>query len=422
MTPNRSCPIIGDMKKLTLEEARKRFTDCGCVPLFDEYVNNRQKLPYIAGICGHRDECTMFSFMNRSFKGYCSKCVKELQKEKNKSRSIDTEDKFMERLTKAGLADYYVRGTFKGYDEKADFICQGCGKHYEKIAIAAIHKGIWCKECSKMKSLVNRSGQTRLKTADEVAEIVNSKNKIFHLDKEAYSGSTHIPTKIYCDECGGFHMLPVNAIMNRKNPGCPLSARQRANKARTLTMHKWFDVEKALEWIRTNLHAVVLDKIDSMTPHKSKIRVRCLSCGRIWTSTLQTLYRYGHGCGCERKIAESMAVDEFSKRFKDSIREYRIKIGKTTYRFDAFDPVAKVAFEFDGIQHFEPVKAWRNDLEQNRKNDRIKEKWCEGNGVRLVRVDGRPFEHARRQEDELREAVRRAMDAAVPPVQMLLAI
>ena len=427
LTSNRNCPIIGDMKKLTLEEARKRFTDCGCVPLFDEYVNSRQKLPYIAGICGHHDECTMIVFLDKPHKGLCSKCSIELRNEKNKEHSIDTEDKFIELLVKIGMERYYIQGTFKGYNEKAEFICKGCGKHIEKIAKWAYHRfsrtgHLYCEECANRQMILNRAGPTRLKTVDEVAEMVNSKNKNFHLDKEAYSGSTKRKTKIDCDECGGFHMMRVSDIV-QKNVQCPVSGQERAVKNSIRTKHKKFDdIETVLKWIETNLHVVVLDRIDNLTSYKKKISVKCLLCGMIRTSTLHLLYRMKHGCGCERKVAESISVDEFSKRFKDSIREYKIKIGKTTYRFDAFDPVAKVAFEFDGKQHFEVVEHWKTDLEQNRKNDRIKEKWCEENGIRLVRVDGRPFEHARRQEDELREAVRRAMDAAVPPVQMLLAI
>lgn len=217
-------------------------------------------------------------------------------------------------------------------------------------------------------------------------------------------------------------MMRVNDII-RKNAQCPTSRRERATNNIIRACHAGFDdIETVLKWIETNLHVVVLDKVDNLTSYKKKISVKCLLCGRTWTSTLHLLYRMKHGCGCERKIAESMAVDEFSKRFENSTREYKIKIGKTAYRFDAFDPVAKAALEFDGRQHFEEVEHWKTDLEQNRKNDRIKEKWCEKNGIRLVRVDGRPFEHARRQEDELREAVRRAMDVAVPPVQTLLAI
>jgi hypothetical protein len=51
--------------------------------------------------------------------------------------------------------------------------------------------------------------------------------------------------------------------------------------------------------------------------------------------------------------------------------------------------------EFNGRQHYEPVMfegRFGTDVKTQERRDARKRGWCAENGVRLVEVDGRPFE------------------------------
>ena len=54
---------------------------------------------------------------------------------------------------------------------------------------------------------------------------------------------------------------------------------------------------------------------------------------------------------------------------------------------DIFVPDLNLAIEYDGIQHFKPIKAWGGDegLKKNIKRDKIKEQKCQENNVTLIR-------------------------------------
>jgi len=58
--------------------------------------------------------------------------------------------------------------------------------------------------------------------------------------------------------------------------------------------------------------------------------------------------------------------------------------------FDFYIPSMNLIIEFDGKLHFEP---WDNKpnsikkLERIRENDLIKTKWCENNGIKLIRIN-----------------------------------
>ena len=56
---------------------------------------------------------------------------------------------------------------------------------------------------------------------------------------------------------------------------------------------------------------------------------------------------------------------------------------------DIFIPSLNLAIEYDGIQHFKPIKAWGGEegLKNNIKRDKIKEKKCKDNNITLIRFN-----------------------------------
>ena len=56
--------------------------------------------------------------------------------------------------------------------------------------------------------------------------------------------------------------------------------------------------------------------------------------------------------------------------------------------FDFYLPIQNVCIEFDGEQHFKPIKYWRssNYLNEIQKHDKIKTNYCKKNNIKLIRI------------------------------------
>lgn len=77
----------------------------------------------------------------------------------------------------------------------------------------------------------------------------------------------------------------------------------------------------------------------------------------------------------------------------DYISEYRIKECryKKPLRFDFYLPKYNLVIEYDGRQHFEPVKFWNGhdadkQLELNQIRDQIKTQYCKDNNIEIIRI------------------------------------
>lgn len=60
---------------------------------------------------------------------------------------------------------------------------------------------------------------------------------------------------------------------------------------------------------------------------------------------------------------------------------------------DGYNKQLKLAFEYQGQQHYDAIKLWggKKNLESIQRRDKIKRKLCKTNGVTLVEIDSRPL-------------------------------
>ena len=79
-----------------------------------------------------------------------------------------------------------------------------------------------------------------------------------------------------------------------------------------------------------------------------------------------------------------------------TIRTYNEELGKIVVQsLDFFVEDLRLAVEFNGRQHYESVRfegRLGTDVSAQERRDARKRMWCAENGVKLVEVDGRPFE------------------------------
>lgn len=130
----------------------------------------------------------------------------------------------------------------------------------------------------------------------------------------------------------------------------------------------------------------------SKTGHKL---YRCLcDCGNeIILQTNQLTTNHTSSCGCLLSYY-NMYIDKLlTDKNIEHKSEYTIFIDDNYYRFDFYLPQYNLFIEYDGEQHYKPVRYHGNNIEKNmrvfnktQEYDRIKNKYCEENDINLLRI------------------------------------
>jgi very-short-patch-repair endonuclease len=89
-----------------------------------------------------------------------------------------------------------------------------------------------------------------------------------------------------------------------------------------------------------------------------------------------------------------MYIQQFLEKSKIKFKsEYTIYIDENYYRFDFYLPQYNLFIEYDGQQHYEPVRFHGNNVEENKKtfyriqeHDKIKTQYCDENNINLLRI------------------------------------
>lgn len=102
------------------------------------------------------------------------------------------------------------------------------------------------------------------------------------------------------------------------------------------------------------------------------------------------------GCGCKRcsssvgeKLINKILLDnkiDFSPQHK--FDDCRNPLTNRKLEFDFYLPGLNMCLEYDGLQHFEPVKYWggNKNLEKIKIRDKIKQEYCLKNNISLIRI------------------------------------
>lgn len=123
----------------------------------------------------------------------------------------------------------------------------------------------------------------------------------------------------------------------------------------------------------------------------TKTYFKCNDCGEVFFSEPNSLISTLSGCPrCSRSFSEN----EFQKILKDNgiIFEQQKKFkdckSKRMLPFDFYIPSKNTLIELDGEQHYKPIEYFggTTSFESQVERDRIKDLFCENNGIFLIRV------------------------------------
>lgn len=286
------------------------------------------------------------------------------------SKKLTTEDFIRKAKLVHGDKYDYSKVDYKGNKEKVCIICPEHGEFWQSpVNHCSKHNKNGCPKCSVKKS------HLKLTTGRENFIF---KAKTVHGDKYDYSKveytNNHTKVCIICPEHGEFWQIPYNHYNLKR--GCP---RCTGNGAYKLTTNEFIDKAKKIHGDKYDYSKV--EYINATT----KVCIICPVHGEFW-QTPDAHCNGGYGCiNCNNNKTETSVYNFLIENGFNVIRQKRFKwLGKL--RLDFYLSDLNVAIEYQGEQHFHPVKYFGGE---KRYDDRIerderKKRLCEENGVKVI--------------------------------------
>lgn len=421
------------MKKLTNSEVVNRIKeiDNGDYEILEEYKNYNTPIMirHNKQGCGHIWKVRLTNFINKGTR--CPEC--------NKSKIMSNEE-FKQKLKDKYKDEYVVLEKYKGSSVKIKILHKNCGDITMKRPNDLL-SGYGCDKCNKYHKKYEGDFNEELKNiyGDEYIAI------------ESYKGA-HIAI-YFKHSCGTvFKAKPYLMLQQRRKcPKCkenptPTEEQLRqmikdskygedyllvsnytkmSKKAKFLhtKCEKTFDM-RPTDFIYKNQRCPNCSGVKKYTTetfknkvleitegeylplgeyinNKTKIMMKHLECGHLWPVKPNQFLSSGSRCNlCSKSKGNKKIVDYLTKRDISFIAEFRIDKCRRnrTLPFDCavFDKEKNLKFlvEFQGRQHYEVVEQFggKKELNERKKNDKIKEQYCKDNNIDLVVIKYTQFD------------------------------
>lgn len=368
----------------------------------------------------------------------CPKCGNILRSKSNTC----TTDKFIVKAIRVHGDRYdYSRVIYSGNETK---VLIGCPKHGYFLQTPHGHlKGRICKKCA-MEDLMESTKVTLLDFVDKARNIHGDTYDYSHAEYQ----DAHTKTEIVCKKHGSFYQTPNDHLSGY---GCPSCGYEIVSEKRTLSQEEFIKRVKEIykdedyNYEKTTYVNALTDVIVTCPKHgdfnqnahsflqghgcqrcgyntytlsecierfkeihgntydyskmiyynvRTKVCIICPEHGEFWKRPRE--HFEGGGCpNCNISYGELKIRDWLLNNHIHFLQQHKfekLKINKSL-KFDFYLPDKKVAIEYDGEQHFRPVRFNGVSLdraikiyEYNKVRDNVKNKFCKDNHILLLRI------------------------------------
>jgi hypothetical protein len=331
----------------------------------EAYTNSKKKMKCKHNTCGHIWEVTPGDFLHCDTR--CPECTKH---KKLPKLTYDEVKHFVE--IESGSGCILVSKEFDGsYQSVLEFQCK-CGQHFQtRLSYFMFRKKRRCNACG-----ILMSSKKRINKYAKVKKYIEATGCKL-LSDDYINQDT--PLKIQC-QCGR-EFYRKFAKFKKQKPCCTYCSPQT----------NW-NFEMIKEYIENNSNCILISK-EYHTVH-DKIELRC-ECGNIFKITFKQFQDGKFLCNdCTKRSLGERRVREFLVKEKIKYIDQYKTIDCKNERSLPFDFAVIVndkvytLIEYDGEQHYEPVKGWGGDkrLQYIKQNDQIKDQYCQDYNIPLIRI------------------------------------
>ena len=357
----------------TQEKAIKKINDINPnYTVLSEFNGWREDITRKCNICGDIRTVKARSLVEKNKNGELRKCPVCVAIERAKSKR-KTHEEFVEELY--SIKPYIeILSKYVTNSEKVKCRCKIDGFEWETTPHSLLDKKRHgCPECANKKQ--NR------RTHEQFIKEMKEK----HPTITPLSDFTKVNDSMLfrCEECGYEWKTAPNLFLNKDDYGCP-----------KCVGHGYVSEQEMIERLeKCNPKIVYLSGYKGITFHAN---FKCLRCGNEW-HTLPNSVLNGRGCPTCHLSHGALEV----KRVLDSLNiiyesEYRFDDCKDnrTLPFDFYIKSKNICIEYDGEQHFMPIRHSKSESEEQilerfetqKRRDNIKTLYCKNNNITLIRI------------------------------------
>lgn len=189
-------------------------------------------------------------------------------------------------------------------------------------------------------------------------------------------------TYVLCQcKCGTIKEVRLSYLLNNRSKDCGCGRRKSLSATRT----------KNLVGQRFG-KLTVLARLEKDCHNHTKYKCVC-DCGNfveVLGNSLTTAHT--SSCGCLVSYWNTFIQQFLEKNKIEHKAEYTVYIGNSYYRYDFYLPQYNLFIEYDGEQHFKPVRFFGNEddaklvYKRTHESDLIKNRYCKQNGINLLRI------------------------------------
>lgn len=284
-----------------------------------------------------------------------------------------------------------ILSEFVSTSQKVKCRCLVDGHEWEACAASLLAKH-GCPECGRKK---NPIASLKRLTHDEYVEAIHA--KFPHIDVTSTYCGTERRTSYRCNLCGYEWNAVANTLLNMSTVGCPRCA----GKAR---------VDEAILIERLAAAQPTLRYVSGYSDLAHKARFACNACGYEWEAWPTNILRRSKGCPRCSSSSGAQRIEAYLKQRDIAFDvEYRFEDCRCErpLPFDFYLPQDRIAIEYDGEQHFMPVRFGGGTPEQaivklqdTQLRDNIKTAYCIEHNINLIRIPYTDFDQVESILDE----------------------
>lgn len=250
-------------------------------------------------------------------------------------------------------------------------------------------KGYGCSKCSK---------KYKPSTAEWIERARAIHNDEYNYSKVIYKDNK-TPVCIICSKHGEFWQIPNNHIKGTKCPKCELEDRHtRQAKSTDQFIHDAIQVHgERYNYSKVNYYN-----------KNTKVCIICHEHGEFWQSAGSHLS--GSGCPMCKKKNQTELYYKLKNVFNNEEILYEFKPKWLNHQhFDLYFPKYNIAIEYDGQQHFVPIKIFGGDLtfKDCVHRDRMKNNLAINNKCVLIRIK---YDYSVKQFETLVSIIKNVID------------
>lgn len=262
---------------------------------------------------------------------------------------------------------------------KIRFKCKKCGHEFPKTPHNVL-VGQGCPKCA----IKSRA----LKRANSLDDFIERMNVISPTIKITGRNYVNSKTKIDCEclVCGEKMKKTPDSLLRGK--GCRKCSFKKIHDAHCFTQEEF---ERRMS--KSNPSVKIIGRYYN---RDTEILCECKKCGRRWNTKPVCVLNMGHGCPkCRMSRGEKMLkliLDEYGINY-DTQHTFDDCVYEAKLKFDAFDLDNRVAYEYQGQQHYYPVNFGgcsdedaQRDFEVDQIRDNIKREYCKEHNIPLIEI------------------------------------